>query len=130
VGAKLARPDTLLACLSGDGSYMFSIPSSVHWLARRYETPFLQVIYNNGGWRAPRSSTVAVHPEGLASQGEDIGTSFEPAPDYAAIAAAAGGAYAESIRDPEQLGACLERAVRVVREERRCAVVSVEVSGG
>jgi acetolactate synthase I/II/III large subunit len=130
VGAKLARPDALLVTLTGDGSYMFSIPSSAHWMAKHYGTPFLQVIYNNGGWRAPRSSAAAVHPAGFASRGEDIGISFEPVPDYAAIAAAAGGAHAETVGRPEEVEAALERALRAVREERRCAVVSAVVSGG
>ncbi len=127
IGAKLALPDTLIVSLTGDGTYMFSVPSSVHWMARRYGTPFLQVIYNNGGWRAPRSSTVAVHPAGFASRDSDIGTSFEPAPDYAGIAAAAGDAHAERVVLRDQLEAALERAVSVVRNEGRCAVVDVQV---
>jgi acetolactate synthase I/II/III large subunit len=127
IGAKLARPDALVTALTGDGTYLFSVPSTVHWMARRYRTPFLQVIYNNGGWNAPRHSTRAVHPTGLASQGADIGIDFEPAPDYGAIAAAAGGAHTEQIRHPDEVVAALERAVRVVREEARCAVVSAEV---
>lgn len=122
-GAKLARPDTLIVALSGDGSYMFSLPSSVHWMARRYRTPFLQVIYDNGGWRAPRFSALGVHPEGFASRTEDIGTSFDPAPDYGAIAAAAGGAHAERIHAAEEVEPALERALRAVREEGRCAVI-------
>jgi acetolactate synthase I/II/III large subunit len=130
IGAKLARPDALVVSVIGDGTYMFSIPASVHWMARRYETPFLQVIYNNVGWKAPRHSTAAVHPTGLASRGADIGTSFAPAPDYAGIAAAAGGAHAERVRHPGELVGALERAVRAVRNERRCAVVDVLVGGG
>jgi acetolactate synthase-1/2/3 large subunit len=97
-------------------------------MARRYGTPFLQVVYNNGGWKAPRHSTVAVHPEGLASRGADIGTSFDPAPDYAGIAAAAGDAHAERVRLPDELLGALERAVSAVRDERRCAVVDVRVA--
>jgi acetolactate synthase I/II/III large subunit len=128
VGAKLARPDALIVSLTADGSYMFSIPSSVHWMARRYRTPFLQVIYNNGGWQAPRHSVTAVHPSGLASRGEDIGISFEPSPDYAGIAAAAGGAHVERIGHPEEVPAALARAVQVVNQEGRCAVVCADVS--
>ena len=68
VGVKLAKPDAFVTTMTGDGTYMFTIPSTVHWMARRYRTPFLQVIFNNKGWRAPRYSAMAVHPEGLASQ--------------------------------------------------------------
>jgi acetolactate synthase I/II/III large subunit len=123
VGAKLARPDDLIVVLTGDGSYLFSVPSAAHWMARRYRTPFLQVIYNNRGWRAPKFSTLGVHPEGFASKAEDVGVSFEPPPDYAGIAAAAGGALAQIVRRPEEVAPALERALRAVREEGRCAVI-------
>jgi acetolactate synthase-1/2/3 large subunit len=104
---------------------MFSQPSTVHWIARRYQTPFLQVIYNNGGWRAPKFSMLAVHPEGHASKAGDIGVSFDPPPDYAGIATAAGGAFGQIVRRPEELHAALEAGLRAVREERRCAVLDV-----
>ena len=84
--------------LCGDGSYMFSVPSAVHWIARKYRTPFLQVIYNNRGWKSPKLSTLAVHPDGYASRANEIGVSFDPPPDYAGIAAAAGGAFARRVR--------------------------------
>jgi acetolactate synthase-1/2/3 large subunit len=70
IGMKLAAPDKTLVALTGDGSYMFSAPSAVHWMARRYGTPFLQVIYNNRGWKAPRFSALAIHPDGFASRAE------------------------------------------------------------
>jgi acetolactate synthase-1/2/3 large subunit len=127
LGVKLALPEATVVGLLGDGCYMFSMPSTVHWMARRYRTPFLQVIYNNRGWRAPRLSTMAVHPRGHASRGADIGTSFDPPPDYAGIAAAAGGAHAEIVRRPEEVEPALERALRAVRDEKRCAVIDAWV---
>jgi acetolactate synthase I/II/III large subunit len=125
VGAKLARPDDLIVALTGDGSYMFSVPSTVHWMAKRYRTPFLQVIYNNGGWRAPKFSALGVHPTGYASRAEptDLGVTFDPPPDYAGIAAAAGGALALTARTAEELESALAQALRAVREEGRCAVI-------
>ena len=39
IGMKLAAPDKTLVVLTGDGSYMFSTPSTVHWMARRYQRP-------------------------------------------------------------------------------------------
>jgi acetolactate synthase I/II/III large subunit len=123
VGAKLARPDAVVAALTGDGSYLFAQPSAVHWMARRYRTPFLHVVYNNGGWRAPRFSTIGVHPEGLAARGEDIATSFAPPPDHAGIAVAAGGAHPETVRTAAEVKPALERAMRAIREEGRAAVI-------
>jgi acetolactate synthase-1/2/3 large subunit len=125
IGTKLARPDSTVIALTGDGSYMFSIPSTVHWMARQYSTPFLQVIYNNRGWKSPKLSTVAVHPDGFASRANEIGVSFDPPPDYAGIAAAAGGAFARTVRNPDEVEEALAEAMNVVRKEKRCAVLDV-----
>jgi len=125
IGVKLACQDKTVVCLTGDGSYMFSAPSSVHWIARRYQTPFLQVIYNNRGWKAPKLSTLAIHPDGYASRAEDLGVSFDPPPDYSGIAAAAGDAFARIVRRPEELNPALAEALNAVRREHRCAVLDV-----
>jgi acetolactate synthase I/II/III large subunit len=127
IGVKLARPDKTVVCLTGDGSYMFSVPSSVHWIARRYQTPFLQIIYNNGGWKAPKLSMLAVHPSGFGSQAGDIDVSFDPQSDYGAIAAAAGGAFAREVKCAGELDSALSEAFRVVRQEQRCAVLDVRL---
>jgi acetolactate synthase-1/2/3 large subunit len=92
-------------------------------MARRYRTPFLQVVYNNRGWAAPKFSTLAVHPDGHASRAADLNVSFELPPDYSGIAAAAGGAYAETVRKPEEVEPALHRALEAVRKEGRCAVI-------
>ena len=122
-GAKLARPDKLVVALCGDGSYMFSVPSTVHWMARRYRTPFLQVVYDNSGWKAPRFSALGVHPDGFTSRTTDIGTSFDPPPDYGSIAAAAGGAHAQKITRASEVEPALDKALKAIREEGRCAVI-------
>jgi acetolactate synthase-1/2/3 large subunit len=128
IGMKLAAPGKTFVALTGDGSYMFSAPSAVHWMARRYRTPFLQVIYNNRGWNAPRFSALAIHPDGFASRAEDLDLSFDPSPDYSGIAAAAGGAYARVVKRPQDVEAAVAEGLRVVREESRCAVLDVWLS--
>jgi acetolactate synthase-1/2/3 large subunit len=125
VGMKLAAPDKTVVSLTGDGSYMFSQPSTVHWIARRYQTPFLHVVYNNRGWRAPKFSALAVHPDGFASKADDLDVAFDPPPDYAGIAAAAGGAFARTVKDPAELDSAVEQALHAVRNEGRSAVLDV-----
>lgn len=125
IGAKLAHPDKTVICLAGDGSYMFSVPSSVHWMARQYKTPFLTVVYNNRGWKSPKLSTLAVHPDGYASRANDIDVSFDQPPDYSGIAAAAGGAFARAVKRPEELTEAIAEAMNAVLVERRCAVLDV-----
>ena len=122
IGAKLARPGALVCAFTGDGTFMFSIPSSVHWIARRYGTPFLQVVFNNQGWRAPKFSMLGVHPDGFGSRAAELDIRFEPPPDYSGIAAAAGGAHAEIVREPAQLAPALQRSLQAIREGR-CAVI-------
>ncbi|KAK1964423.1 thiamine diphosphate-binding protein [Colletotrichum sublineola] len=75
----------------GDGSYMFSVPSSVYWISSRYGIPVLTIVLNNLGWNAPRRSMLLVHPDGPASRAtnEELNISFAPSPDYAGIAKAA-----------------------------------------
>lgn len=128
IGMKLAAPDKTFVALTGDGSYMFSQPPTVHWMARRYRTPFLQIIYNNRGWKAPKFSALAVHAEGFASRAKELDLSFDPPPDYAGIAAAAGGAYARVVKHPHDVQAAVAEGLRVVLEEERCAVIDVWLS--
>lgn len=124
IGAKLALKDKKVISLTGDGSYMFSIPSTVHWMARKYETPFITVIYNNRGWKSPKLSTLAVHPSGIASEMNDFNVDFDPHADLAKIAEAAGGAFAQTVKDPKELKNALQNAVKAV-EEGRAAVLDV-----
>ena len=128
IGAKLANPDKTVVALTGDGSFLFTVPATVHWMARRYRVPFLQIVFNNGGWNGPKCSTLAVHPDGYASRDEDIGVSFDPQPDYGAIAAAAGGAWTRRVTQPDQLDAALADALTVLREEGRAAVLDVQLA--
>jgi acetolactate synthase I/II/III large subunit len=125
IGMKLACPKKTIVSLTGDGSYMFCVPSSVHWMSRKCGTPFLQVIYNNRGWRSPKLSTLALHPNGYASRSDDIGVNLDPPPDYAGIAAAAGGALARKVRRADELDQALAEALRAVRNEGRSAVLDV-----
>lgn len=127
IGMKLARPEAEIVALVGDGSYMFSVPSSVFWMARQYGAPFLTMLFNNRGWKSPKLSALAVHPDGFASRANDLDTSFDPPPDYAAIAAAAGGAHAMTVKRPEDMADAAAEAFRVLRQERRPVVLDVWV---
>jgi len=128
VGAKLAAPDRTVVCLVGDGSFLFGVPSSAQWVARRYGTPALTVIYNNRGWKAPKMSALAVHPKGAAAEADDFNVSFEPAADLPAIATAAGGAFGANVTDPAELPGVLKEALAAVHGGRS-AVVAAHLPG-
>lgn len=55
LGIKLAvdaaNPDKkpLVVQLVGDGTFLFSVPSSVYWISHRYQIPILTIVLNNKG---------------------------------------------------------------------------------
>ncbi len=55
-----------VCCIVGDGTFLFSVPGSVYWIAQRYNIPILTVVLNNKGWNAPRRSMLLVHPDGVS----------------------------------------------------------------
>jgi len=114
----------------GDGTFMFSVPGSVYWIAQRYEIPILTIVLNNKGWNAPRRSMLLVHPHGQGSKVDNkaLNISFEPTPDYPGIAKAATGghAWAGTVSSVQELLDQLPQAVKAV-EGGRCAVLEVKI---
>ncbi|KAM3510702.1 hypothetical protein MY11210_005628 [Beauveria gryllotalpidicola] len=115
----------------GDGTYMFSVPSSVYWISMRYRIPILTIVLNNGGWNAPRQSYNLVHPDGLAqtATNDEIHIAFSPTPDYAGIAkaAACGDVFTGRVSAAKELPGLLREAIDFVKAGRSavldCAVV-------
>ncbi len=124
IGIKLANPDKTVVALTGDGSYVFSVPSAVQLVAEKYKTPFLTIIYNNGGWKSPKLSTLAVHPEGAAKTHADFHVEFAANSSLERIAESAGDPFAVKVSDPDMLKPVLQKAYEYVKEGR-CAVVNV-----
>jgi len=131
IGARLGatvigRKYELLVAVVGDGDFLFGVPSTAYWMARRYNTPFLTIILNNGGWASPRHSMLGMHPQGLGSKvsGQQLTVAFGPdMPNYAQIAAAAGGAWGRRVDRADEIRPALEEAIRVVLHENRSAVL-------
>lgn len=69
---------------------------------------------------------LGVHPQGLGSKvpGDQLTVGFGPElPDYSQIAAAAGGAWGKRVSNASELETSVVEAIKVVREESRCAVL-------
>jgi len=126
IGAKLAAPERDVVAVCGDGTYMLSVPSTVHWVASRYQTPFLTVIYNNGGWNATKQNTSKLYPDGDAVGEDRHWVNLRGTGNLADIAAAAGGAFAATVEDPAAVPDALAQAMREVRGGR-AAVVDVRL---
>ncbi|CAG7916092.1 unnamed protein product [Penicillium olsonii] len=116
----------------GDGTFLFSVPGSVYWVARRYGIPILTIVLNNKGWNAPRRSMLLVHPEGDGSRAtnEDLNISFAPTPDYAGIAKAAAGGelWAGRAATVAELAQKLPDAIKSVLDGK-AAVLEAQLDG-
>jgi acetolactate synthase-1/2/3 large subunit len=124
VGAKLAAPERDVIALAGDGFYMFGSPTVALWTAAHHGAPFLMVVYTN---RSYTTGTVRVGDaygrDGYAARAGYPGGYFDPPIDFAREAEAA-GAYAETVRDPAEVGGALRRGLAATRDGR-CAVLSM-----
>ncbi|EON69948.1 thiamine pyrophosphate enzyme [Coniosporium apollinis CBS 100218] len=123
LGIKLAAGEgKFITQIVGDGTYLFSVPSTVYWISQRYNLPILTIVLNNNGWNAPRRSLLLVHPDGEGSKvsNEQLNISFAPSPDYAGIAKAASGGrcWAGTAGTVSELGKALGEAVEVVKGGR------------
>jgi acetolactate synthase-1/2/3 large subunit len=125
LGAKLGAPEKTVIATVGDGAYIFGAPSAAHLASELHKLPFLTVIFNNAAWEAVERATRAVHPDGWAATAASFPlVGLSAAARYEEIVRGFGG-HGERVEDPAELPGALGRALRVVREEGRQAVLNV-----
>jgi acetolactate synthase I/II/III large subunit len=125
LGAKLASPDKTVLCALGDGSYMFGNPTAGHYVSEAMRLPVLFVVFNNARWAAVHRATLATYPKGFASEkSKPPFATLEPSPRFEHVVQASGG-HGERVTEPKELNAALARALKIVREEKRQALVNV-----
>lgn len=126
LGVKLGASDKTVISVVGDGTYLFSVPSSCHMVSAMHNLPILIIVCNNGGWNATQMATRGAHPQGWAVRTETFPFGrFGMQPAYEMFAQACGG-HGEAVRRPQDLPDALARALRVVREEKRQALINVD----
>ena len=125
IGMKLGAPDATVIAAEGDGSYMFCAPTACHFTAQKYQIPFLTVIYNNQVWNASLNAARGLFPDGVAARTRNFpGTDLSPSPNFE-LTAQACGAYAARVDEPDQLPDAIAKALKVVKEEKRQALLNV-----
>ena len=83
------------------------------------------MIFNNAGWEAVERATRSVHPDGWAAATAAFPlTGLSASAHYEEIVRSFGG-HGERVEDPAALPGALRRALRVVRDEGRQAVLNV-----
>jgi acetolactate synthase I/II/III large subunit len=126
IGAKLAEPDRDVVVAAGDGFYAFGMPAVALWTSIHYEAPYLAVVWVNGQYSTGATQVSRYYPGGYAEAAGFPGGRFDPPPDFAAEARAA-GAHGETVIDPDELDGALARGLDAVRHGQP-AVVAVRVA--
>ncbi|MEU6558261.1 thiamine pyrophosphate-requiring protein [Nocardia nova] len=125
LGAQYAARDRTVVATLGDGAYMFANPAACHHAAAKHELPVLTIIANNSNWTAVDSATYLVYPDGTAAtDGEDRFSNLAPSPDFAAYCTAAGG-HGATVHRRSELEGAIKEALRVVRDEKRQALLDI-----
>lgn len=122
IGFRMADPKAEVITIVGDGSYLYGVPSSTYWVAQAYRVPQLTIVLNNGGWHAPKRSTLLVHPDGTANRRDRYWVTVGARTRFADIAAAAGDAVAYRVSSSTKLRDTLNEALQVVRGGRSAVV--------
>lgn len=122
IGIKLARPESTVVSLIGDGTYLLSVPSSTYWVAGQYAAPFLTVIFDNGGWNATKQNLIKQYPSGIADSTDQYFVNLAQSADLAGIASVMGGAFAATVTTVSQLESTLREALSRVRGGQSAAV--------
>ncbi|RXG50480.1 hypothetical protein VDGE_09113 [Verticillium dahliae] len=137
--------DRLVTAFVGDGTFLFGVPASAYWMAMRYATPYLTVVWNNGGWTSPKNACLRIHPEmkdfvprsdgegrhdgsRATALAEAMGVSISPSPSFGKIAEGAGDAWWTVVKRADEVDGAIAEAVRMVRELKRCAVIEVAIA--
>jgi thiamine pyrophosphate-dependent acetolactate synthase large subunit-like protein len=127
LGIALAFRDSNRLCvnLQSEGDLLY-VTSSFH-TAAHHSLPLLTVVCNNRTYRNDEFHQEAVaRDRGRPVERKTIGIRLdEPPPDFAAIARGFGVWGEGPIDDPKALPGALERALRVVKQERKPAVLDV-----
>ena len=114
IGAQMAKPDKLVVCISGDGSFLFNVQELD--TAVRLNLPIVFIIANNSCWGMIKSKLKGQYKKRY------IDVDFPPT-NYAEIAKGF-GCYGEKIDKPEDIRPALQRAI----DSKKPAVIDVDIA--
>ena len=114
IAVKIAKPDKLVVCLTGDGSFLFNVQELE--TAVRLNLPIIVVIANNCAWGMIKSN----QKKGFVKRYCDV--DFPPI-NYSEIARGF-GCYGEKIEKPEDIKQAIQRAI----DSKKPAVIDVDIA--
>ncbi len=116
VGVKLARPESAVVCVTGDGAFQMHMREIA--TAAQYKLGITYLVLNNRalGW-------IRFHQRRGGAR--YIATEFDVQADFATVASAS-GCFGATVHRPEELEPALEQA-RAANEQARPAVLDITV---
>jgi acetolactate synthase-1/2/3 large subunit len=114
-GAKLAQPDRDVVLTTGDGFYMYDVPSVALSAARRYGAPYMAIIIQNSSYNTGTEEVDRYYRGGYAAKAGYEGGYLDPTVDFAREAAAA-GAFGRNVDDPASLMSALREGLQQIRQ--------------
>jgi benzoylformate decarboxylase/acetolactate synthase-1/2/3 large subunit len=130
VGVGLAARDEGGYCVAFNGDGDFFYDPSCLWTAVHHKIPLLAIVLDNGGYIGEGGHVAYTSRQReRPTDKNNIAVEIQNPKVDAAGYARAQGAYAEAVATPGELAPALQRAMKVVREEKSCALLAVEVAG-
>ncbi|HLH85506.1 MAG TPA: thiamine pyrophosphate-dependent enzyme, partial [Thermoplasmataceae archaeon] len=109
---------------TGDGAFIFGVPSAFGYIA--HDQPVLCAIYDNGGWLASSLSVNDLFPDGMARKSGRYPGADLKRYSIGKVIESFGGSYM-MIEDPGEVRDALREGLKIIREERRPAVIQFVV---
>ncbi len=125
LGIKLAKPDSPVVTLIGDGAFLYNPVLQTLGAARDYNIPTMTVIFNNQKYAAMQGMHLKMYPDGTAVETETFHGTHINAPDIVMVAESVGG-YGEKVEDPEELEQALRNGLEAVAQGKP-AIINVIV---
>jgi acetolactate synthase-1/2/3 large subunit len=114
LGVKLARPESPVILLVGDGAFNYNPVLAALGLGQEYSLPIFIIILDNGGYQAMQRGYRTLCPQGWAVKHDQfLGVDITPAPDYVKVAQGF-DAHAEKLEEPEKIRAALKRGLNQI----------------
>ena len=112
LGAKLAKPDTQVVAVTGDGALMFQHSL---WGLSRHDAPVIVIVCNNRCYEATRAPNWTTGGPQVEMQKDMLNYLGDPDVDYSLLAKAY-GVDGEVVEDPSDLKPAIQRAIQATKD--------------
>ncbi len=110
IGAKLAKPDTPVVCIIGDGDFMMSVQELA--VCAMYNIPVTFLILNNSGYISIRDGQDYLMGRQIGSEFNRHSADGQPySVDFTLLAKSFGFEVAAKVQDADEIGSTIKRAL-------------------